>query len=386
MLSDDPLTDVVETSQRAWPSRKPALSGLRAFTNVVCEWIWWARQFLAKKASSKQYETGSHRQPEFDMPPRTLLSSEQRARLFSIPTDPAEMTRYYVLDADDLALVGARRRRADSVLLPSATVLERRRPSRRSRPGSPIRSGIRSWGCSRSIPSCAAPASHGCGIIRNRPRHPTSSRCWIVSNMRVGSESNLLAGALPGASWHAWRVMLIALCGEPLHESEREVFAKLTGGREREPLAIVDTFLAVAGRRSGKSRAMACLVVYLATCCAWDDCLALGERGLALFMAPTADQATVAFDYACALVEGSPILSALVEGAPILSALVEGSPILSALVVKRIADTLELILKLRGASSADRRKSASSFRNGQRVGSNSSACKVRRIRYQCCLR
>jgi hypothetical protein len=44
------------------------------------------------------------------MPPRTLLSSEQRTRLFSIPTDPAEMTRHYVLDADDLALVGARRR------------------------------------------------------------------------------------------------------------------------------------------------------------------------------------------------------------------------------------------------------------------------------------
>lgn len=44
------------------------------------------------------------------MPPRTLLSSEQRTRLFSIPTDPAEMTRHYVLDTDDLALVGARRR------------------------------------------------------------------------------------------------------------------------------------------------------------------------------------------------------------------------------------------------------------------------------------
>ncbi len=29
------------------------------------------------------------------MPPRTLLSSEQRTRLFSIPTDPAEMTRHY---------------------------------------------------------------------------------------------------------------------------------------------------------------------------------------------------------------------------------------------------------------------------------------------------
>ncbi len=44
------------------------------------------------------------------MSPRTLLSSEQRVRLFSIPTDPAEMTRHYVLDTDDLALVGARRR------------------------------------------------------------------------------------------------------------------------------------------------------------------------------------------------------------------------------------------------------------------------------------
>jgi Domain of unknown function (DUF4158) len=44
------------------------------------------------------------------MPPRTLLSSEQRVRLFSIPTDPVEMTRHNVLAADDLALVGARRR------------------------------------------------------------------------------------------------------------------------------------------------------------------------------------------------------------------------------------------------------------------------------------
>jgi len=44
------------------------------------------------------------------MPARTLLSSEQRTRLFTIPTDPAEMTRHYVLDANDLALVGARRR------------------------------------------------------------------------------------------------------------------------------------------------------------------------------------------------------------------------------------------------------------------------------------
>ena len=31
------------------------------------------------------------------MPRRNLLSSEQRNRLFAVPTDPAEMARHYVL-------------------------------------------------------------------------------------------------------------------------------------------------------------------------------------------------------------------------------------------------------------------------------------------------
>jgi TnpA family transposase len=44
------------------------------------------------------------------MPRRTLLSSEQRVRLFAIPTDSAEMARHYVLSADDLALIRTKRR------------------------------------------------------------------------------------------------------------------------------------------------------------------------------------------------------------------------------------------------------------------------------------
>jgi TnpA family transposase len=44
------------------------------------------------------------------MPARTLLSAEQRIRLFSIPTDTAAMARHYVLDDTDLAIVRARRR------------------------------------------------------------------------------------------------------------------------------------------------------------------------------------------------------------------------------------------------------------------------------------
>ena len=41
---------------------------------------------------------------------RTLLSTEQRTRLFAIPADPAEMAKHYVLSAEDLALVRTKRR------------------------------------------------------------------------------------------------------------------------------------------------------------------------------------------------------------------------------------------------------------------------------------
>ena len=35
------------------------------------------------------------------MPRRTLLSSEQRTRLFGIPTEAAEVAKHYVLSAED---------------------------------------------------------------------------------------------------------------------------------------------------------------------------------------------------------------------------------------------------------------------------------------------
>jgi len=49
------------------------------------------------------------------MPRPTLLSSEQRVRLFGIPTDAAEMAKHYVLSADDLALIGTKRRSSNRV-------------------------------------------------------------------------------------------------------------------------------------------------------------------------------------------------------------------------------------------------------------------------------
>jgi TnpA family transposase len=44
------------------------------------------------------------------MPRRTLLSPEQRTRLFAVPIDRAEMARHYVLSTEDLTVIRAKRR------------------------------------------------------------------------------------------------------------------------------------------------------------------------------------------------------------------------------------------------------------------------------------
>ena len=95
--------------------------------------------------------------------------------------------------------------------------------------------------------------------------------------------SALLGSVLDGTSWRAWRVLLIAAMGEALTADERAVFTKLTG-REREPGQRVEEFVAVIGRRGGKSRAMATLASYIAGFC--DHTLVHGERGIVLCIAP----------------------------------------------------------------------------------------------------
>jgi hypothetical protein len=126
------------------------------------------------------------------------------------------------------------------------------------------------------------------------------------------SDPALLGDALPGDSWSAWRTLLIAAAGEPLTDAERVTFKALTG-RDREPGEMIETILIVAGRRSGKTKAMATLSIYLSTLCSWEDNLSLGERGLALFMAPTERQAGVAHRYAEGIVDHVPLLKGLVE-------------------------------------------------------------------------
>ncbi len=77
------------------------------------------------------------------------------------------------------------------------------------------------------------------------------------------TDPELLGNVLAGDSWRAWRILLIAAMGEALTDDERIIFQRLTA-RAKEPGVRCLILLVIAGRRGGKSRAISCLVVYLA--------------------------------------------------------------------------------------------------------------------------
>lgn len=102
------------------------------------------------------------------------------------------------------------------------------------------------------------------------------------------NDPQLLGKVLDGKSWDKWRVLLIASMGEKLTAPERKIFNQLTG-RSREPNKRVDEFVAVVGRRGGKSRALSVLACYLAGLCEHE--LVKGETGVVLLIAPDQKQA-----------------------------------------------------------------------------------------------
>jgi hypothetical protein len=61
---------------------------------------------------------------------------------------------------------------------------------------------------------------------------------------RALSDTALLGNVLPGDSWRAWRILLIATMGEALDDEERAIFKTLTG-RPTEPGERVDEFYRV---------------------------------------------------------------------------------------------------------------------------------------------
>ncbi|EKF43483.1 hypothetical protein NA8A_05608 [Nitratireductor indicus C115] len=124
-------------------------------------------------------------------------------------------------------------------------------------------------------------------------------------------EPKLLGHALPGDSWLPWRTMLVAIMGEELTDDERAIYRQFTG-RDAEPGFIPAEFFAVAGRRSGKTRAAGTLAAFVGTCVDHSAYLSSSERATIPVMAVSTVQAQKAFS-ACMLLEDSPILSKQID-------------------------------------------------------------------------
>jgi hypothetical protein len=133
-------------------------------------------------------------------------------------------------------------------------------------------------------------------------------------SMRSALEDPLLFGAvLPGESWGAWRVLLIAAMGEPLTDLERAIFRSLTG-RDWEPGEPVEEFWAIIGRRGGKSRAVAVLGAYVASLVDVRHVLAPGERASLPIMSASLWQAGKINQYLDGIFSTVPALRKLVTG------------------------------------------------------------------------
>jgi hypothetical protein len=122
------------------------------------------------------------------------------------------------------------------------------------------------------------------------------------------NDPNLLDLAAP--SWAAWRPLLLACMGEALTADELAYFTRFTG-RSEAPTRRVDEAWIVAGRRAGKTRAMAALAVYLAALCDHSKHLARGQRGFVLVVAPDLRQAGELISYCRGIFE-SKLLKQLV--------------------------------------------------------------------------
>jgi hypothetical protein len=131
-----------------------------------------------------------------------------------------------------------------------------------------------------------------------------------LSLRKALSDPKLLGHVVVGESWKPWRTLLIAIAGEELQDDERQIFKQLTS--DREPGAMIEEFVAVIGRRGGKSKAISVLSTWIAALCQ-HPALVGGEKGVLLIIAPDQRQADIVLDYVAANFEQSPILSQLVE-------------------------------------------------------------------------
>jgi hypothetical protein len=133
-----------------------------------------------------------------------------------------------------------------------------------------------------------------------------------VTTMRHALEDpSLLGTVLPGPSWRTWVVLLVAIMGEPLDDEERAIFKEITG-RDREPGERVHEFWGIIGRRGGKSRAIAVLIVFIAVLVDHSRVIVSGEKPVVLCLAPTARQASIVLGYIAGILQSVPLFASMV--------------------------------------------------------------------------
>jgi hypothetical protein len=125
------------------------------------------------------------------------------------------------------------------------------------------------------------------------------------------ADPDLFAPLFDGGSWNRWRVFLRALFGEPLTGDELAIFRHHTE-RATPPTRPFREAAIICGRRSGKSRVLALLAVYLGAFGDYRDFLAPGEQPVIAIIAANRRQAAVLLRYVAGLLRAVPLLAPLV--------------------------------------------------------------------------
>jgi hypothetical protein len=142
-------------------------------------------------------------------------------------------------------------------------------------------------------------------------REPHTRPSTGVTMRQALSDPELLGTVLEGPSWRTWVVVLVAIMGEALFAEERAIFKEITG-RDREPGERVHEFWGIIGRRGGKSRAIAVLIIFIAVLVDHSRVIVSGERPVVLCLAPTARQAGIVLGYIAGILESVPLFAGMI--------------------------------------------------------------------------
>lgn len=121
-------------------------------------------------------------------------------------------------------------------------------------------------------------------------------------------DPDLFAPHFKGGTWGPWRAFLAALFALPMDDAALALYRAHTG-RTEPPLEPFTEAALVIGRRGGKSRVLAAVAVFLATCRDYREHLAPGEVATIGILAADRRQARTIFRYAAGLLKSVPLLA-----------------------------------------------------------------------------